>query len=83
MEHTVLGKVGRYALIMRKTEVNPYVVCCGYCSKTKSWEQGFYHSVLHEAMREYNHLTSDCRDCEHRHSKSHTTWCIKANGGVA
>ena len=78
IEHKLLARLGRYAVIERQNDTTPYVVCCSYCDKTKTWGAGFYFGTLEKAMADYNERISwVCCDCENRHKKDHPTWCMK------
>jgi len=78
MEHKLLERAGRYAVIKRENDTTPYVSCCGYCDKTRTWNQGYYFATLEKAMTDYKERVSwACCDCEHRNTKEHPTWCMK------
>ena len=76
--HILLKRLGRYAIIQRKTETPEYVVCCGYDDKTGEWGAGFYFDTLSDAMSDYNERTSwHCRDCVNCNKENHPTWCLR------
>ena len=78
MDHKVLARAGRYAVIERPNSGEPqYIVCGGYCDKTGTWGAGFYFTTLQDAMTDYNERTSwFCRDCVNCHAPNHPTWCM-------
>jgi len=66
--HKTLARCGRYTVIRySQTEVQPFVVACGYNQASGEWGAGFYFSTLRDAMREYNSLIKyACIDCRFR-----------------
>ena len=78
MEHKLLARAGRYAVIRRQDDTTPFVVCCSYCDKTKTWGAGFYFKTLRDAMTDYNERVNQyCLDCENCHTENHPTWCMR------
>ena len=83
MKHKVLARISRYAVVRQLCDdPTPFVLCCGYCDRTKTWGQGIYYEDLRDAMIDYYDRIRNCRDCEHCFMENHPTWCIKTNGGV-
>ena len=63
-EQTVIARCGRYALISRENELTPYIVACGYNDKNGEWNQGYYHTKLSNAAKEFEELRGyACAEC--------------------
>ena len=66
MEHKIIARWGRYALIKRENPCTPFVIACGYDDKDGTWAAGLYHTNRAEALKKFAEKASDfCANCEH------------------
>ena len=64
VQHGILKRCGRYALIKRDNPAVPYIVACGYDGKTGEWNQGYYFDRLSSAAKEFEELSGyACAKC--------------------